>query len=124
MNTNSWIDYFRLFFPCEVTVKIKLVRIEKTGVYLTEENVSDNATVEEALKELSVTVTSETGLAVFTRRVTGETVLKEGDRLEIVAPLICDVKKVRSERAIKQGDIRVVTCGRHGGRRRVVASES
>ena len=31
----------------------------------------------------------------------------------------CDPKKVRRARAESQGDVRVVTCGRHGGRRRL-----
>lgn len=102
-------------------MKIELVRIEKTGVIRSEENVSEGVTVAQALTELGLRVTAETGFAVFARRVTAETRLKEGDRLEIAGALICDVKKVRSERALKQGDIRVVTCGRHGGRRQVVA---
>ncbi|EJW91186.1 protein RnfH, partial [gut metagenome] len=88
-----------------------------------EENVTDASTVREALKQLSIAVLPGTGFSVFARRVTEETVLKEGDRLEIASPLLCDVKKVRSERALKQGDIRVVTCGRHGGRRQVVATK-
>ncbi len=104
-------------------MRIELVRIEKAGVVKTEENVTDGATVASALKELGIDVLPETGFAIFARRVTAEAILKEGDRLEVANPLICDIKKVRSERALKQGDIRVVTCGRHGGRRRVVAKD-
>ena len=104
-------------------MRIELVRIEKTGVVRTEENVTDGTTVASALKELGIDVMPETGFAIFARRVTADTVLKANDRLEVANPLICDVKKVRSERALKQGDIRVVTCGRHGGRRQVVAKD-
>lgn len=59
------------------------------------------------------------GLAVFGRRIEPSTKLHEGDRLEIAGALVCDPKKVRRARAESQGDVRVVTCGRHGGRRRL-----
>lgn len=44
------------------------------------------------------------------------------DRLEVAGALVCDPKKARRARAESQGDVRVVTCGRHGGRRRLVKS--
>ena len=62
---------------------------------------------------------SEAGLAVFGRRIEPSTKLHEGDRLEVAGALVCDPKKVRRARAESQGDVRVVTCGRHGGRRRL-----
>ena len=42
-----------------------------------------------------------------------------GASLPAGAALVCDPKKVRRARAESQGDVRVVTCGRHGGRRRL-----
>ena len=56
---------------------------------------------------------------VFGRRIEPSTKLHEGDRLEVAGALVCDPKKVRRARAESQGDVRVVTCGRHGGRRRL-----
>ena len=42
----------------------------------------------------------------------------EGDRLEVSPRLLVDPREARRRRAERQGDVRVVTCGRHGGRRR------
>lgn len=104
-------------------MKIELVLIDKDGVTRREESVSEKATVEAVLKELVIPFNEETGFSVFSRRVSLDTVLNDRDRLTVASPLVCDIKKVRSERALKQGDIRVVTCGRHGGRRQVITKD-
>ena len=51
------------------------------------------------------------------------TVLHDGDRLEISAPLLVDPKEARRRRAERQGDVRVVTAGRHGGKHRLDKDE-
>jgi len=41
------------------------------------------------------------GIGIFSRKVTLDYVLREGDRIEIYRPLIADPKEVRRERAKK-----------------------
>jgi putative ubiquitin-RnfH superfamily antitoxin RatB of RatAB toxin-antitoxin module len=52
------------------------------------------------LPEVSI---DESRLAVFSRQVTLENMLKDGDRLEILRPLIADPKQARRERAANSG---------------------
>jgi len=52
------------------------------------------------LPEVSI---DESRLAVFSRSVTLENMLKDGDRLEILRPLIADPKQARRERAANSG---------------------
>jgi len=42
------------------------------------------------------------GIGIFSRKVSMEQVLREGDRIEIYRPLIADPKEVRRERARKE----------------------
>ena len=78
----------------------------------------EGASVGEALAAAGVTPADSDGLSVFGRRVTMLDVLSEGDRLEVSPRLLVDPREARRRRAERQGDVRVVTCGRHGGRRR------
>ena len=65
----------------------------------------DGATVADALalaaKEpgFSGTTVAPAGLAVFSRPVTTDTRLRDGDRVEILRPLLADPKQARRERA-------------------------
>ena len=98
---------------------IEVVKVTQTGATVLSANVPEGATVQTVVEMLDLTVTAETGLAIHGRRVESETHLTETDRLEVADPLICDPKLVRKARALSQGDVRVVTCGRHGGKRRL-----
>ncbi len=60
----------------------------------------DGATVAEALAQAGFDADPETvGYAVFGLRVTRETVLRDGDRLELLRPLLADPKDARRRRA-------------------------
>lgn len=71
-----------------------------------------------ALEKLGIAIGPRDGLSVFAKRIRPEELLREGDRLEITRPLLCDPKEARRRHAEAQGDVRYVTRGRHGGRRR------
>lgn len=99
---------------CEVRQDGKAVRAAERELTLDE-----GATAEEALSAAGVRLQPEDGLSVFNRRIQLMDVLHDGDRLEVSAPLITDPREARRRRAELQGDVRVVTAGRHGGRHRL-----
>ena len=70
----------------------------------------------ECLKAEGVVVNSDDGLSIFAKRVRPEEPIHAGDRLEITGALLCDPKAARRRHAEAQGDVRIVTRGRHGGR--------
>lgn len=79
----------------------------------------EGLSVLEALERAGRPLRPGEGLAVYGRRVAPEAVLHDGDRLEVAAPLLVDPREARRRRAERQGDVRVVTAGRHGSRRRL-----
>ena len=67
-------------------------------------DVADGATVADALRLTDVVqriglVPDAAGLAIFGQRVDGSTPLRDGDRVEITRPLVCDPKAARRARA-------------------------
>ena len=98
---------------------IEVVKVTQTGAMVSEANVPEGATVQCVIDSLGLMVMPETGLAFHGRRVSLDTRLTATDRLEVADALICDPKLGRKARAWRQGDVRVVTCGRHGGKRRL-----
>lgn len=66
---------------------------------------ADGAIVDDALRASGIVerigVPDAAGLAVFGRRVSGATVLRDGDRVEVTRPLLCDPKAVRRDRAAR-----------------------
>lgn len=61
----------------------------------------DGATVAEALAAAGLEAFPLAGLAVFGQRVRAQTVLTEGDRLELLRALVTDPKEARRLRAEK-----------------------
>ena len=98
-------------------VKVELVRIGDGKTTRRTVEAPDGADAAAVLRAAGVSPKAGAGLAVFGVRAEPETVLKDGDRLTVADPLICNPKAARAQRALEQGDVRVVTCGRHGGRR-------
>ncbi|WP_295477421.1 RnfH family protein [Sutterella sp.] len=84
-----------------------------------EVDLPDGATVEEALDAFNRTLREDEGISIFAKRAELLDVLHDGDRLEIAPPILVDPREARRRRAERQGDVRVVTCGRHGGRHRL-----
>lgn len=67
-------------------------------------DVAEGATVADALRVADVAqrigmVPDAAGLAIFGQRVDGSTPLRDGDRVEITRPLVCDPKAARHARA-------------------------
>lgn len=48
-------------------------------------------------------VVDESRLGIFSNKISGDYLMREGDRLEIYRPLIADPKESRRQRAKKQG---------------------
>ena len=65
------------------------------------ENSLVEAAVQMAAKQWPDVPIDEHRLAVFSRPVSLESVLRDGDRLEVLRPLIADPKQARRERAKK-----------------------
>ncbi|MDO5532227.1 RnfH family protein [Sutterella sp.] len=98
---------------CEITVEGAAARAAERTLELAE-----GATVEEALEAAGRVLADDEGISIHSHRANMLDVLHEGDRLEVSAGLLVDPKEARRLRAERQGDVRVVTCGRHGGRHR------
>src|SRR6478672_11979298 len=66
-------------------------------------DVAEGATVADALRIADVAqrigIVDDAGLAIFGQRVDGSTPLRDGDRVEITRPLVCDPKVARRARA-------------------------
>jgi putative ubiquitin-RnfH superfamily antitoxin RatB of RatAB toxin-antitoxin module len=67
-------------------------------------DVPDGATVADAIRSADVAkrigdVCTDGGLAIFGQRVDGATPLRDGDRVEITRPLVCDPKAARRARS-------------------------
>ena len=82
-------------------MRVEVLFVNEAGVMAETVEAPDGAAASEVLGLAGASLPAGAGLAVF------------------AGALICDPKKVRRARAESQGDVRVVTCGRHGGRRRL-----
>lgn len=103
-------------------MQVEVLFVSERGVAAKTVEAPEGASAQSVLALAGEPLPAGAGLAVFGRRIELDAKLREGDRLEVAGALVCDPKKVRRARAESQGDVRVVTCGRHGGRRRVVKS--
>lgn len=62
-------------------------------------DLADGATVAEALKASGIDDTDAAGYAVFGERAGLDRRLREGDRVEVLGPLLADPKEARRKRA-------------------------
>lgn len=90
-----------------------------SGAQVCARRIPEGATIEEALALFGRPLGDGEGLAVWGRRASLSDAVQPGDRIEIAAPLLTDPKEARRRRAAEQGDVRIVTCGRHGSRRQL-----
>ncbi|MEO7251791.1 MAG: RnfH family protein [Arenimonas sp.] len=83
----------RLRLPCGSAVSTALQAARDQWIA----GVSENTDVppEQALRE------ADSGLAIFGQAVQPETRMRDGDRLEILRPLLADPKQRRRERAVR-----------------------
>jgi putative ubiquitin-RnfH superfamily antitoxin RatB of RatAB toxin-antitoxin module len=85
-------------------MRVHVAYVAPGGELVVALDVADGATVADALRIADVAqrigmVPDATGLAIFGQRVDGSTPLRDGDRVEITRPLVCDPKVSRRARA-------------------------
>lgn len=86
--------------PCRVRVRVEVLRAlpgrhERTALVLEE-----GATVRDALRASGYALDEAAG--IFGRRVPLDTVLADGDRVEVYRPLAMDPKQARRRRALSR----------------------
>jgi uncharacterized protein len=59
----------------------------------------EGATLAHAVAASGIACEGVVGYAVFGERATGETILRDGDRVELLGPLLADPKETRRARA-------------------------
>jgi len=98
-------------------VRVHVVYVGPDTELVVAVDVADGSTVDDALRMADVGrrtgAVQDAGLAIFGQRVDRSTPLREGDRVEITRPLLCDPKAARRARAAARG----ATNGRLRGRR-------
>lgn len=99
-------------------MQITFCRVDAEGARTSVLELADGATLAEAFAAAGVDPGEGRGAALWGRRARMEEKLRDGDRVDWCASLLVDPKAARRERAERQGDVRYVTAGRHGGRRR------
>lgn len=81
-------------------MKVELLRAWPRRFERAELDLPDTATVQEAVAAAGWANDPEIGAyAVFGQRVSGDAVLQEGDRVELLRPLLADPKEARRQRA-------------------------
>lgn len=98
-------------------MQIEVILVHAQGIEAELLTLPEGATVADAHTASQFSNEAGDAYALWGRKVRPEERLTSGARVEICRALICDPKLVRRERALAQGDIRVITAGRHGGRK-------
>ena len=85
-------------------MRVHVAHVGADSEFLVAIDVADGATVGDALRIADAakrigTPLDAAGLAIFGQRVDAATPLREGDRVEITRPLVCDPKAARRARA-------------------------
>jgi hypothetical protein len=62
----------------------------------------EGATVADALRAAGLPLEGVAGFAIFGERATPATPLRDGDRVELLRPLLADPKEARRRRAVTQ----------------------
>lgn len=83
----------------DLSLKVSLAVQTKQGLKKLELEVPEGATVSQALELGNVPICDENGLSIFSLRCNAETLLSQGDRIEVALPLIIDPKEARRLRA-------------------------
>lgn len=96
-----------------------IVTITEQGATTRTVEVPVGTLLQEALVLAGVKVPENWGVSLWGEKRDPKTLVTDGDRIEVAAPILIDPKERRRRRAELQGDIRQVTCGRHGGRHRL-----
>ena len=92
---------------CDPRVRIQVAYVAPGTECLVALDVALGTTVAEAVRQSGMAsqldgARDSAVYAIFGKRVTGDTRLAEGDRVEITRPLTCDPKTIRRRRAARQ----------------------
>ena len=98
-------------------MQVEVIEVTDKGIHSHPVTLHVGAGALEAIEAAGLVLGENDAISLWGRKVKTDATLSEGDRVEFARALVCDPKKVRQEHALAQGDIRVVTAGRHGGRR-------
>ena len=79
----------------------------------------EGATVSEAIEIAGLDPEKISGFAVFARKVSADTVLHDGDRLDIACELLIDPKRARQLRA-QNKQSSAIPKPRHGGKHQLI----
>lgn len=99
--------------------RIAIVTIDEKGATTRTLEVSAGTLLGEALEIASIALPEGWGVSLWGEKRDLRTLLSDGDRIEVAALILIDPKERRRRRAELQGDVRQVTCGRHGGKHRL-----
>ncbi len=83
-------------------------------------SLADGATVADAIKAADLSPDAET--AVFNEKVASDEKLSNGDRVDVLSPLVVDPMTARRLRLASKTAPQEENRGRHGGRHRLLAS--
>ena len=83
-------------------MRVQVIRAWREGFEAEELDLPDGACVQDALQSTRLAQQGVAGHAIHGERVNLRTVLREGDRLELLGPLLADPKDARRERAKAQ----------------------
>ncbi|HEX6793796.1 MAG TPA: RnfH family protein [Casimicrobiaceae bacterium] len=87
-------------------MRIQVAWIDATTEALVALDLPEGASVDDAVAQSRLGVESDVAsgalvCAIFGRRVERSAALREGDRVEITRPLVCDAKSARRQRAAR-----------------------
>lgn len=99
--------------------KITAVIVQARSITEQTLEVPQGCTLGDFLRQLSVAMPARSLASIYGEKRDLTTVLQDQDRVEWCVPILCDPKAKRRQRARIDGDVRVITCGRHGGRHRL-----
>lgn len=99
---------------------VTIVTIDAQGAKTRMLEVAPGTLLGEALDMAGIELPEGWAAALWGEKRDRRTLLMPGDRIDVAAPILIDPKERRRRRAEKQGDIRQVTCGRHGGKHRLL----
>jgi len=83
-------------------VRVQVVRAWRGGFEAEDLELPEGACVSDALQATRIAQQGVAGHAIHGERATPQTPLREGDRLELLGPLLVDPKEARRERAKAQ----------------------
>ena len=83
-------------------MRVQVIRAWRGGFEAEDLELPDGAHVADALLATRIAQQGVAGHAVHGERATPQTVLREGDRLELLGPLLADPKDARRQRARAQ----------------------